>query len=44
MKAGCGFVSNSSSPPLAVISKDPLDVIKVAENQSYSQIVGGILI
>ena len=44
MKAGYGFVSNSSSLPLVVISKDPLDVIKVAENQSYSQIVGGILI
>ena len=44
MKAGCGFVSNSSSPPLVVISKEPLDVIKAAENQSYSQIVGGILI
>ena len=44
MKAGCGFVSNSSSLPMVVISKDPLDVIKVAENQSYSQIVGGILI
>ena len=44
MKAGYGFVSNSSSPPLVVISKDPLDVIKAAENQSYSQIVGGILI
>ena len=44
MKAGCGFVSNSSSPPLVVISKDPLDVIKVAENQVHSQIAGGILI
>ena len=44
MKAGCGFVSNSNSSPLVVISKDPLDVIKAAENQSYSQIVGGILI
>ena len=44
MKVGCGFVSNSSSPPLVVISKEPLDVIKAAENQSYSQIVGGILI
>lgn len=44
MKTGCGFVSNSSNPPLVVISKEPLDVIKVAENQSYNQIVGGILI
>ena len=44
MKTGCGFVSNSSSPPLVVISKEPLDVIKVAENQVRSQIAGGILI
>ena len=44
MKAGYGFVSNSSSSPLVVISKGPLDIIKVAENQVHSQIVGGILI
>ena len=44
MKAGRGFVSNSSSPPLVVTSKEPLDVIKVAENQVHIQIVGGILI
>lgn len=36
MKVGCGFVGDSSSLPLVVISKEPLDVIKVAENQSYS--------
>lgn len=44
MKIGRGFVSNSSRSPLVVISKEPLDVIKAAENQSYNQIVGGILI
>ena len=44
MKVGCGFVSNSSSLPLVVISKEPLDVIKVTENQVHSQITGGILI
>ena len=44
MKAGYGFASNSNSPSLVVVSKEPLDVIKVAENQSYIQIVGGILI
>ena len=44
MKAGYGFVSNSNSSPFVVVSKEPLDVIKVAENQSYIQIVGGILI
>ena len=44
MKARYGFASNSSSSPFVAISKEPLDVIKAAENQSYSQIVGGILI
>ena len=36
MRAGYGFVSNSSSSPLVVISKEPLDVIKAAENQVHS--------
>ena len=44
MKVGCGFANNSSSSPFVVILKEPLDVITAAENQSYSQIVGGILI
>ena len=44
MKAGYGFASNSSSSPFAIILRESLDVIKAAENQSYSQIVGGILI
>lgn len=44
MKAGYGFASNSSSSPFVVILREPLDVIKVAENQVYSQIAGGMLI
>lgn len=44
MKVGYGFANNSSGSAFVVISKEPLDVIKTAENQSYSQIVGGILI
>ena len=36
MKVGYGFASNSSSSPFVVISKEPLDVIKVAENQVHS--------
>lgn len=45
MKVGYGFANNSSGSAFAIILRESLDVmLATAENQVYSQIVGGILI